>query len=75
MDEVRRRTALTLATLRAALVASRRVRDTAREEGREEFARQEDASIAELAGRIAWLEQQAVEFEERQARRVEEAGW
>ncbi len=75
MDEVRRRTALTLATLRVALVASRRVRDTAREECREEFARHEDDSIAEVEKRIAWLERQAAEFEERQARRVEEEGW
>jgi len=75
MDEVRRRTAETLATLRAALVASWRVRDTAREEGREEFARHEDDAIAEVEKRIAWLERQAAEFEARQARRVEEEGW
>jgi hypothetical protein len=70
MDEVRRRTARTLGTLRETLAVTRRVRDTAREDGREDFARQEDETIATLEARIAWLEQQAAEFEARQARRL-----
>jgi predicted RNA binding protein with dsRBD fold (UPF0201 family) len=72
MDEVRRRTEQTLHTLRELLEVSRRVRDTARDDGREEFARHEDDSIVELEKRIAWLGQQKVEFEERQARRMGE---
>ena len=75
MDGVRRRTAQTLVTLRAGLVVSRQARDTARADGREEFAQHEDDSIAEVERRIAWLERQAAEFEARQARRVEEEGW
>ena len=75
MDEVRRRTETALAALRETLAVSRQARDTGREEGREEFARHEDDSIAEVEQRIAWLERQAAEFEERQARRVEEEGW
>jgi hypothetical protein len=71
MDEVRRRTARTLDTLREALEVTRRARDTARAAGREEVARREDEAIAGLAGRIAWLERQAAAFEERQARRTD----
>jgi len=69
MDEVRRRTEQSLAALRETLALSRQARDTARADGREEFARHEDDSIAAVERRIAWLERQAVEFEERQARR------
>ena len=69
MDEVRRRTEQTLQELRERLEASRRIRDTARDDGREEFARREAESIVELEKHIAWLEQQQVEFEARQARR------
>ena len=72
MDEVRRRTAQALAALRETLVVSRQARDTASAAGREEFARHEDDSIAEVEKRIAWLERQAAEFEERQARRMDE---
>jgi hypothetical protein len=68
MDEVRRRTARTLDTLRESLEVAQRVKETARAEGREDVARREDETITKLEERIAWLEQQAA-FEERQARR------
>ena len=73
MEAMRRRTERTLHTLRETLEVTKRVRDTARVGGREEFARHEDEAIVELEKRIARLEQHAVEFEERQARRSGEA--
>jgi hypothetical protein len=75
MDEVRRRTAQALATLRETLALSRQARDTAHVDGREEFARHEDDAIAEVEQRIAWLERQAAAFGARQARRVEKEEW
>jgi hypothetical protein len=70
MDEVRRRTARTLDTRREALASARRVRDTARADGRADVAQHEDGESATLEQRLAWLERRAAKFEERQARRT-----
>ncbi len=74
MDEVRRRTDAALALLRHTVAAAQQARDAALREGQEGVAREEEAAIAGLQMRIAWLEQQATEFEERQARRAGEEG-
>ena len=71
VDEVRRRTDQALNALRQTLAATQGVRDAAREQGQETFAQTEDEVIANLERRIAWLEQQAAEFEERQAGRAD----
>ena len=72
MDEVRRRTDAALALLRHTVAAAVQARDAALRAGQEGVAREEEATIAGLEGRIAWLERQAAEFEARQARRMEE---
>jgi hypothetical protein len=62
----RRRTANILRTLHEALVVAQKVRDTARQQGREEFAQQEDRMITQLQERIARIEERAAALELRE---------